>query len=193
MNRIKELREKKGMSIDQLSKELKKKGVSISPASISKYEREDRKPKIDKWVQLADFFNVSVPYLQGLTNYQGIVTDSNSFQKFAEADGNKNQNGDLYFSENSWHNFVKSLTSQEALDNFKKLYATLNDLDFPIKKFDFNKILQNVDSLTELNTVTEYTAYVYEVLVSNIVNKDKQNVDMANKIKKIIDNMSVEE
>ena len=59
MNRIKELREKKGMSIDQLSKELKAKGISISPASISKYEREERKPKIDKWIKLADFFGVS--------------------------------------------------------------------------------------------------------------------------------------
>ena len=67
VNRIKELREKKKMSIDQLSKELKKKGVSISPASISKYEREERNPKIDKWIQLANFFGVSVSYLKGIT------------------------------------------------------------------------------------------------------------------------------
>lgn len=69
VNRIKELRKKKGMSIDQLSKELNKKGVSISPASISKYEREERKPKIDKWVQLADFFDVPINYLQGISDY----------------------------------------------------------------------------------------------------------------------------
>lgn len=66
MNRIKELREKRGLSIDQLSKELKAKGISISPASISKYEREVRKPKIDKWIELAKFFGVSISYLQGV-------------------------------------------------------------------------------------------------------------------------------
>lgn len=66
MNRIKQLRQQKGLSIDELSKELKEKGISISPASISKYEREARNPKIDKWIQLAKFFGVSVSYLQGV-------------------------------------------------------------------------------------------------------------------------------
>lgn len=66
MNRIKQLRQQKGLSIDELSKKLKEKGVSISPASISKYEREVRKPKIDKWIELAKFFGVSISYLQGV-------------------------------------------------------------------------------------------------------------------------------
>lgn len=41
-------------------------GIKISPDSLAKYERGDREPKIDKWQALADFFNVSVPYLQGI-------------------------------------------------------------------------------------------------------------------------------
>lgn len=68
-NRIRELRKEKGLSIDKMSEQLKKKGVNISPASISKYEREERKPKIDNWIKLADFFNVPISYLQGLSDH----------------------------------------------------------------------------------------------------------------------------
>lgn len=82
MNRIKELREKRGLSIDQLSKELKAKGISISPASISKYEREERKPKIDKWIKLANFFDVPVSYLQGYSEYN--YDDKEAIKKHSE-------------------------------------------------------------------------------------------------------------
>lgn len=67
MNRLKELRESKNLTFKELSNELKSRNVSISPDSLSKYERGARNPKIDKWQALADFFGVSVPYLQGLT------------------------------------------------------------------------------------------------------------------------------
>lgn len=70
MNRIKELRKKADMSIDQLSSELKEKGINISASAISKYEREKRKPKIETWQKLANYFNVSVPYLQGAVTYE---------------------------------------------------------------------------------------------------------------------------
>lgn len=79
MNRIKQLRKEKGLSIDKLSEELKKNGYSISPASISKYEREQRNPKIQSWKMLAKFFDVSVPYIQGISeNKEDGATNANS-------------------------------------------------------------------------------------------------------------------
>lgn len=71
MNRIKQLRQERKLSIDQLSTELKKKGISISPASISKYEREVRNPKIENWDALANFFGVSVSYITGASDEPG--------------------------------------------------------------------------------------------------------------------------
>lgn len=59
-NRIKELRLKVGLTQEQLAKE-----VGLSEQAISFYELGKRNPKIDKWQKLADFFGVSVPYLQG--------------------------------------------------------------------------------------------------------------------------------
>lgn len=60
MNRIKQLRKAKGMSQAQLAKE-----VGIVKQLVSYYELEKRKPRPEMWQKLADFFNVSVPYLKG--------------------------------------------------------------------------------------------------------------------------------
>ena len=68
MNRLKELRQRKNLTFKELSKKLQADGIRISSDSLAKYERGDREPKIDKWQALADFFNVSVPYLQGIDN-----------------------------------------------------------------------------------------------------------------------------
>lgn len=51
----------------EVSNELKKQGIKISPDSLAKYERADREPKLETWQKPADFFGASVPYLQGLT------------------------------------------------------------------------------------------------------------------------------
>lgn len=72
MNRLKELRESKKLTFKELSNELKSRNVSISPDSLSKYEREARNPKIDKWQALADYFGVSIPYLQGKKPYKAL-------------------------------------------------------------------------------------------------------------------------
>ena len=66
MNRLKELRQRKNLTFKELSKKLQADGIRISSDSLAKYERGEREPKIDKWQALADFFNVSVPYLQGI-------------------------------------------------------------------------------------------------------------------------------
>lgn len=60
MNRIKEVRKKKGLSLQQVAD-----AVGLGNNTISRYETGKREPKLETWQKLADFFNVSVPYLQG--------------------------------------------------------------------------------------------------------------------------------
>lgn len=86
-NRIKELRKSKNMTLKQLSA---KTGISVS--SLSAYEKNEgekgyRSPKIDKWVQLADFFDVPVPYLQGVSDDKNTFT----YKDFKEASANTNR------------------------------------------------------------------------------------------------------
>lgn len=61
MNRIKEVRKKKGLSLQQVAD-----AVGVGNNTISRYETGKREPKLETWQALADFFNVSVPYLQGI-------------------------------------------------------------------------------------------------------------------------------
>ena len=65
MNRIKELRKEKGLTLVELSKK-----VQIPNNTLSQYENEKRNPKTETWQALADFFGVSVPYLRGATTYE---------------------------------------------------------------------------------------------------------------------------
>lgn len=61
-NRILELRKKNKVSQSDVAKAL-----NVTRQAISQYETGDREPKLETWKKLADFFGVSVPYLQGLT------------------------------------------------------------------------------------------------------------------------------
>lgn len=70
MNRLKELRKSKGLSIEELSKELKNKGDNVSASAIQKYERGRRNPKIETWKKIANYFGVSVDYLRGKDPYK---------------------------------------------------------------------------------------------------------------------------
>ena len=61
-NKIKKLRKERGLTLKRLS-EL----TGLAPSLISRYENGDRHPKIENWQKLADYFGVSVEYLQGKT------------------------------------------------------------------------------------------------------------------------------
>lgn len=68
MNRIKELRLKNGMSQTQLADEIGVKNRQL----ISYFETEKRKPNLIIYKSLANFFNVSVEYIQGKCTYQDL-------------------------------------------------------------------------------------------------------------------------
>lgn len=60
-NRIRELRVENKISQKQLARD-----TGISQASLSQYEKTGRNPKIEAWQKLANYFGVSVGYLQGV-------------------------------------------------------------------------------------------------------------------------------
>ena len=69
MNRIKILRLVNNKTQKDLAKYL-----NVSKQAIAYYEQGKRNPKPENWQALADYFNVSVPYLRGATTYE--VLDS---------------------------------------------------------------------------------------------------------------------
>lgn len=61
VNRLKELRQENNLTLRQLGEKL-----DMKNSTLSQYETGKREPKLETWKELANYFNVSVPYLLGL-------------------------------------------------------------------------------------------------------------------------------
>ncbi|UNC19614.1 helix-turn-helix transcriptional regulator [Latilactobacillus sakei] len=75
-NNIRKLRLEQNVSQAELAEVLK-----ISRQAISNYEKGLREPKLETWKKLADYFDVSVGYLQGLSDIKNPFkqTDDKSY------------------------------------------------------------------------------------------------------------------
>lgn len=80
MNRIKSLRIEKGVSQNELAKHF-----NITQQAISGYESGSREPNAEMLKKLADYFDVSLDYLMGITDirnpYEDVNFESNSKAK----------------------------------------------------------------------------------------------------------------
>ena len=68
-NRLKELREKNNLTLRALGQK-----VNMSSSRLSQYETGKREPKLETWQKLADFFNVPVDYLLGISKDKSTLT-----------------------------------------------------------------------------------------------------------------------
>ncbi|TDM36257.1 helix-turn-helix domain-containing protein [Leuconostoc citreum] len=70
MNRLRELRKEKNMTLTKLAEQLVQGNYlkAITATSLVRYEHGERTPTLDKLTALADYFNVSVDYLIGRSN-----------------------------------------------------------------------------------------------------------------------------
>lgn len=78
MNRLKDLRESRKLSLGDLQKDLLKQfDLKIGRASLNNYERGEQNPRKGVWENLAEYFDVSVPYIMGLSdNRKDVSIDS---------------------------------------------------------------------------------------------------------------------
>ena len=68
-NRLKELRHEKNLSQTDIAK-----AFGVTRQAISLYEKGDREPKLETGQKLADFFNVPVDYLLGISKDRSTLT-----------------------------------------------------------------------------------------------------------------------
>ena len=69
-NRIKELRQEKGLTLKELGKK-----VGLRDNTLSQYETGKRTPKDSTIEKIADFFNVSTSYLMGFSTERDTFGD----------------------------------------------------------------------------------------------------------------------
>lgn len=68
MNRLKEVRKSKKLTLDDIAQQ-----TGINRGTYNNYENGKTEPKLKTWQKLADFFNVSVAYLQGAYSKDEIL------------------------------------------------------------------------------------------------------------------------
>ena len=68
-NRLKELRHEKKLTLKELGEK-----VGMRNSTLSQYETNKREPKLETWQKLADFFNVPVDYLLGISKDKSTLT-----------------------------------------------------------------------------------------------------------------------
>lgn len=181
MNRIKEIRQEKKLSQKDLAKKL-----NISQQAISLYEKGGREPKLETWQKLADFFGVSVPYLQGISDIEDLEPVS-TFEKFF-ASLEKTPDGK---SIKVPVNEMLALANGLELKTFLKINnAIISKQNGELSENDFKKYSKIVSHLDKndfpsIGDVNFYMTNFYEIMLDEI-NKDKKAKIALDEIKKII-------
>ena len=68
-NRLKQLRKEKGLSLDEIQNK-----TGIKRGTYNNYENDVTEPKLETWQKLANFFNVPVDYLLGISKDRSTLT-----------------------------------------------------------------------------------------------------------------------
>lgn len=85
-NRLKALRMEKDLTLDEIQNQ-----TGIKRGTYNNYENGITEPKIDTWEKLANFWEVSVPYLQGLDQiwYQAECLECHKVFRISSQDADK--------------------------------------------------------------------------------------------------------
>lgn len=183
MNRLRELRKEKKLTLKEVSSQLEQNNLKISPDALAKYERGDREPKLETWQKLADFFGVSVPYLQGISK----VRDANAFddfQKFLRSLSEIKKMPDKYSIE------VNELLAFYA-ENDRRVFDLLGNVFLKLTRNDrTSKALKNavkdISKNSDIQDISEINAIMLDVFV--ILVQSQMDIKKSIKArKKIID------
>lgn len=105
MNRLRILRKNRRLTIKEVAYT-----VGITEQALSYYEREERDPKRETWIKLADYYDVPVSYLMGLPD--GLVqhinkTQSMTFEELHEAIIQWAENRNMISPKNTSRQYMK--------------------------------------------------------------------------------------
>lgn len=174
-NKLKQLRLEHGYTIRSLAEALNKNGLKITSMTISRYERGEREPKLATWQKLADFFNVDVPYLQGIQKFKNSSDRKEIFQSLTSKI-------ETFESQEEYDDINKTLIDlriDDDYDHLEKIYKQIPEL-FGLSDnwFDF------LDVRLKLKIVLSM-----EELLTGIIHSRKRqnNVQIDNNLNRTID------
>ena len=138
MNRLRQTRKLKGITLDEVAED-----IGITKQALSYYETEKREPKKETWIKLADYYDVPVAYLMGLPD--GLVQHINKTQAMTFEE--------LHEAIIQWANDRNMIKQDKltALSQLAKVTEEHGELSAGINKKDEKKIKDSLgDSLVTL-------------------------------------------
>lgn len=157
MNRIKELRRNSKLSQIELAKI-----ANVSNQAISAYESGTREPKKETWEALANFFNVSVPYLKGYGYSKEYIYKclDDAYKENYEID---------YDAEPTTPNAF--LFARDAINNFceQNKISIPKDTDLKFWQNNFNFIFKDKSVKRLLTTKDSYTDNEIKEIIINAI------------------------
>lgn len=163
MNRIKEVRKKKGLSLQQVAD-----AVGLGNNTISRYETSKREPKLETWQALANFFDVTVPYLQGIDDKPNTGYSKDYIYKQLD-DAYKEPYVKGYEIEPPFTNPV--LSAKEEIEKYceQNKISIPQDTDLDFWKTNFNFIFDDKSVNRLLTTKDRYSDSDIKELIINAI------------------------
>ncbi|MCK8627648.1 helix-turn-helix domain-containing protein [Fructobacillus cardui] len=173
-NRIRELREKKKLTLKELAK-----NIGVSFTTLSKYENGVvTTGKIATWQKLADFFGVSVGHLQGLPlfdEYKNNLTDIT--EKFSDYNNEyvkqKKELDELKIQYKLLANkFDHNMATNEDFKQKEKILEKIKDLR---KNINYSRIelAKTIQQLDESKDILSKELETIDTLIKNNKDDDK--------------------
>lgn len=164
MNRLKQLREEKNLSLAGLSEELKKQNIKIGKASLSNYERGEQSPKQETWEKLANFFRVDIQFLMGLSPVRNKAENmmyERSLSNLVELVESNHENVHIIRqSISDFSSIMKNIeNNNDVLNSFKEIldtifYLSSRDIDYIVfdedgRTLDHSEMFKNMLEMQE--------------------------------------------
>ena len=195
MNRIKELRTEKGLTLKDFASsfnEFTKKDrdyiKSVSYATVSRWEKGINEPKILTWKALADFFGVSIGYIQGTSEVRdSFYNEDDPFNAWVNVTAvHQDKAGNAYFGKNFRAESTSFLRDIDAR-KFEYLCLSLNTsaLFSPDEIKENANIISNIDDILTANTIRDTIGEVFKMSLK-AYNGDKKAKDAMSSIEKVI-------
>ena len=174
MNKLRELRKEKGLTLNELSIELLNKvDLKIGSNALGKYERGEREPRLSTWQKLADYFQVPIPYLLGTSDSRNPES-YNDMLKFVE-----DNLSNLYDSKTGELNKEKTIALFNSFFDNNKLteIQTLSKLfsgDDEKKQKEYNELILKVPDIESMYQINNGANMVFELGLKALGTQNKR-------------------
>lgn len=133
MNKLRETRKIKGLTLKEVAED-----TGISEQVLSYYEREEREPKKETWIKLADYYCVPVAHLMGLPSGLVEYIDQLGYLNFEK----------LHEFIIKWANDRKIINPKNVSKQFTKVTEELGEIAEGINKNNREQIKDSLGDIT---------------------------------------------